>query len=167
MPHKRNPITSERMAGMARLLRGYAQVGLENVALWHERDISHSSAERVVLPDASLILHYMLATFSEVVAGLVIDTARMQQNLEATGGFIYSQKVLHALIDAGQSRDAAYRLVQKNANVAREEGIRFADAVAKDPEVTLTAQQIDDLFSPLRLLEESTVIWSRLDGLQL
>ena len=101
MPHKRNPILSERMTGMARLLRGYAQVGLENVALWHERDISHSSAERVVLPDASIALHYMLVKFNGLVRDLVVDADRMIANLESTRGLVFSQAVLLALIDTG------------------------------------------------------------------
>ena len=101
MPHKRNPIVSERITGMARLLRGYAQVGLENVALWHERDISHSSAERVILPDACLALDYMLHRFTALVEGLVVDTDRMLANLEATRGLVCSQAVLLALVEAG------------------------------------------------------------------
>ncbi|MGA7098135.1 MAG: adenylosuccinate lyase, partial [Acidimicrobiia bacterium] len=115
MPHKRNPILSERMTGMARLLRGYSQVGLENVALWHERDISHSSAERVVLPDASIALHYMLVKFRGLIHGLVVDTERMESNLQGTKGLIFSQAALLALIQAGMTRDEAYRTVQRNA----------------------------------------------------
>ena len=115
MPHKRNPILSERMTGMARLLRGYAQVGLENVALWHERDISHSSAERVALPDASIVLHYMLVKFTDLVANLVVDEDRMTANLELTQGLVFSQAVLLALVEQGMTRDDAYRLVQRNA----------------------------------------------------
>ena len=118
MPHKRNPILSERMTGMARLLRGYAQVGLENVALWHERDISHSSAERVVLPDASIALHYMLVKFNGLVRDLVVDEDRMIANLESTRGLVFSQAVLLALIDTGMTRDQAYRIVQAHAMTA-------------------------------------------------
>ena len=115
MPHKRNPILSERMTGMARLLRGYAQVGLENVALWHERDISHSSAERVVLADACLVLDYMLAKFTDLLSGLVVDSERMQTNLDQTRGLVFSQAVLLALVESGTTRDDAYRIVQRNA----------------------------------------------------
>ena len=122
MPHKRNPILSERMTGMARLLRGYAQVGLENVALWHERDISHSSAERVVLPDASIALHYMLVKFNGLVRDLVVDEDRMIANLESTRGLVFSQAVLLALIDTGMTRDQAYRIVQAHAMTAWDTG---------------------------------------------
>ena len=122
MPHKRNPIVSERITGMARLLRGYAQVGLENVALWHERDISHSSAERVILPDACLALDYMLHRFTALVEGLVVNTDRMLANLEATRGLVCSQAVLLALVEAGMTRDEAYRVVQENAMKAWETG---------------------------------------------
>ncbi len=122
MPHKRNPILSERMTGMARLLRGYAQVGLENVALWHERDISHSSAERVVLPDASIALHYMLVKFTGLVRDLVVDADRMKSNLESTRGLVFSQAVLLALIDKGMTRDQAYRIVQGHAMTAWDNG---------------------------------------------
>ncbi len=108
MPHKRNPIVSERLCGLARVVRGYAVVGLENVALWHERDISHSSAERVVLPDAFLLVDYMLDRFAWLVDGLVVRPERMRANLEATGGLFFSQKLLLALVESGLERDAAY-----------------------------------------------------------
>src|SRR5581483_4792602 len=104
MPHKRNPILCERLCGLARLVRGYAQTALENVALWHERDISHSSAERVILPDTCLVVDYMLATCREVMDGLEVDAARMRRNLESSGGLIYSQRVLLALVERGMSR---------------------------------------------------------------
>ena len=122
MPHKRNPILSERMIGMARVLRGYAVAGMENVALWHERDISHSSAERIILPDATTLLHYVLATFTGIMSGLLIDRDRMRANLEATRGLVYSQTVLLALVDTGFSRDQAYRIVQRCAARAWDEG---------------------------------------------
>ncbi|MGZ5324693.1 MAG: adenylosuccinate lyase, partial [Solirubrobacterales bacterium] len=121
MPHKRNPITTERITGLARVLRGYAQTGLENVALWHERDITHSSAERIVVPDAFLALDYMLERFAWLVEGFVIFPDRMRRNLEASHFLFFSQRVLLALVESGLSRDDAYRLVQRNAMRAWEE----------------------------------------------
>ncbi|MEA1903997.1 MAG: adenylosuccinate lyase, partial [Actinomycetota bacterium] len=147
MPHKRNPILSERMTGMARLLRGYAQVGLENVALWHERDISHSSAERVVLPDASIALHYMLVRFAGLVDNLVVDDERMAANLESTKGLVFSQAVLLALVEQGLTRDDAYRVVQRNAMAAWDGKGQLMDLLATDPEVQLTTERLDDCFS--------------------
>src|SRR4029077_3451836 len=121
MPHKRNPIVSERICGLARLVRGYAIVGLENVALWHERDISHSSAERVVLPDAFLTVDYMLDRFAWLVEGLVVRPERMRANLETPGGLFFSQRLLLALVESGLDRDAAYRMVQRHAMRAWDE----------------------------------------------
>jgi adenylosuccinate lyase len=122
MPHKRNPILSERLCGLARLLRGYAQVGVENVALWHERDISHSGAERVVLPDATILIDYMQARAAGLVRGLVVDEARMRCNLDLTHGALFSQRVLLALVEGGMSRDDAYRVVQESAQRAFDTG---------------------------------------------
>ena len=115
MPHKRNPITAERICGLARVVRGAAQVGLENVALWHERDISHSSAERVVVPDAFLAVDYMLDRFAWLVDGLVVHADRMRENLDASHGLYFSQRLLLALVESGLGRDDAYRLVQRLA----------------------------------------------------
>ncbi len=166
MPHKRNPILSERMTGMARLLRGYALVGLENVALWHERDISHSSAERVILPDACMALHYMLVKFTALTADLVVDTDRMQANLESTRGLVYSQAVLLALIEEqGLDRDAAYRIVQRNAMRAWDEGTPLRDLLADDDEVALSEATLGDCFDPTRALAGSEVVFRRLEGL--
>ena len=136
MPHKRNPITSERIAGLARLLRGYAQAGLENVALWHERDITHSSVERVALPDATTLLHYMQYLMLRVVEGLRVHPDRMRANLELTHGALFSQGVLNALVDAGMARDDAYRIVQENAQRAWDEGRSFRELLEGVPEVT-------------------------------
>jgi adenylosuccinate lyase len=167
MPHKRNPIRSERMTGMARLLRGYAQVGLEDVALWHERDISHSSAERVVLPDACLVLDYMLATFTNVVEGLVVDRARMGANLQATRGLVFSQAVLLALIEERSlSRDQAYRVVQRNALRAWDEGMQLRELLAADPEAGLSAESLDRCFSAERFLDRASVVFDRLIPLE-
>ncbi len=135
MPHKRNPIVSERICGLARVVRGYASVGLENVALWHERDISHSSAERVVLPDAFLAVDYMLDRFAWLVEGLVVRPERMRGNLEATGGLYFSQRLLLALVASGLERDDAYRLVQRHAMRAWDEGLDFRSLVRADPQI--------------------------------
>ena len=135
MPHKRNPIVSERICGLARVVRGYAVVGLENIALWHERDITHSSAERVVLPDAFLAIDYMLDRFAWLVEGLVVRPERMRANLEATGGLFFSQRLLLALVESGLARDDAYRLVQRHAMRAWDEGLDFRDLVRGDAEI--------------------------------
>ncbi len=162
MPHKRNPIMSERMTGMARLLRGYSQVGLENVALWHERDISHSSAERVALPDACGTLNYMLEKFNRLVQNLRVDTARMQANLDGTGGLIFSQAVMLELIDSGLTRDEAYRIVQRNAMAVWEDGGQLHDRLAADPEVTLSSELLAECFTMKRFLRNADIVFERL-----
>jgi adenylosuccinate lyase len=165
MPHKRNPIMSERMTGMARLLRGYAQVGLENVALWHERDISHSSAERVVLPDASIALHYMLVRFRALVDDLVVDQERMAANLASSNGLVFSQAVLLALVESGLGRDEAYRIVQRNAMQAWDGKGQLKDLLGADPDVQLTGEQLDGCFSLERIAETAAIVFDRLDQL--
>jgi adenylosuccinate lyase len=135
MPHKRNPVVAERICGLARIVRAAALVGFENVPLWHERDISHSSAERVVLPDAFLALDYMLDRFAWLVEGLIVDAERMRSNLEASHGLVFSQRVLTALVAGGLARDEAYRLVQRHAMRAWEEGFDFRGLVESDPEI--------------------------------
>jgi adenylosuccinate lyase len=135
MPHKRNPVVAERICGLARVVRGAAVVGLENVALWHERDISHSSAERVVIPDAFLAVDYMLDRFTWLVDGLVVREERMRRNLEASHYLFFSQRVLLALVESGLSRDDAYRLVQRNAMRAWDEELDFRDLVRADDEI--------------------------------
>ncbi len=167
MPHKRNPIAAENVTGLARLLRSYAQAGLENVALWHERDISHSSVERVVLPDACLVLDFALHRLTRLVDGLVVDRKRMQANLDATRGLVYSQAVLLALVDAGLSRDDAYRLVQRNALAAWEEGEPLRELLAADPEVTLDQATLAACFDPDHFLRHTAVVFDRLDALEL
>jgi adenylosuccinate lyase len=152
------------MTGMARLLRGYAQVGLENVALWHERDISHSSAERVVLPDASIALHYMLVKFKGLVDGLVVDEERMMANLGSTKGLVFSQAVLLALVESGSSRDDAYRIVQRNAMEAWDGDDHLRDLLAADPEVTLSTEALDACFSLDRVAETSAPVFERLEN---
>ncbi|HKH23527.1 MAG TPA: adenylosuccinate lyase, partial [Solirubrobacterales bacterium] len=140
MPHKRNPIIAERLCGLARVLRGYAQVGFENVALWHERDISHSGAERVVLPDATIGLDYMQYLATNLVDGMAVHTDRMRENLELTHGALFSQRALTALVESGMTRDDAYRLVQRSAKRAWDEGTSFRDLIAAEaPELDLDA----------------------------
>ncbi len=148
MPHKRNPHASERVSGLARLLRGYATVAAENVALWHERDISHSSAERVIFPDACIVLDYMLDQMTDILDRLVVYPERMRINLDETGGLIYSQPVLLALTEAGMDRQVAHRLVQRHASASWDGGRPFREALAGDPAVSalLTPQELDALF---------------------
>jgi adenylosuccinate lyase len=153
MPHKRNPILSERLCGLARVLRGYLSAGLEDVALWHERDISHSSVERVVLPDASMLTLYMLQKTKGLVEGLVLHPERALATLtEGSHGLVFSQSVLLALVSGGLSRDAAYRIVQRDARVAWEESRGFRTILDADPEVTLTAVELDAAFDLSRTL---------------
>ena len=132
MPHKRNPITAERICGLARIVRANALVGLENVALWHERDISHSSAERIVLPDSFLAIDYMLDRFAWLVEGLVVRPERMLANVEAGNGLFFSQRLLSALVESGMSRDGAYRSVQRHAMRAWDEGLDLRELVRAD-----------------------------------
>jgi adenylosuccinate lyase len=164
MPHKRNPIVSERICGLARVVRGYAVVGLENVALWHERDISHSSAERVVLPDAFLAVDYMLDRFAWLVEGLIVRPERMRANLEATGGLFFSQRLLLALVDSGLARDAAYRAVQRHALRAWDEGLDFRSLVRGDPEI---AGRVDvtEVFDMGAFTTHADVVFARLEPL--
>jgi adenylosuccinate lyase len=164
MPHKRNPVVSERICGLARVARAHAQVGLENVALWHERDISHSSAERVVLPDAFLAIDYMLDRFVWLVEGLVVRPERMRENLESTGGLFLSQRVLLALVEAGFDRDAAYRAVQRHAMRAWDEGLDFRELVRADPEIAGHID-LDAAFDLAAFTEHVDVIFGRLRGI--
>jgi adenylosuccinate lyase len=131
MPHKRNPILCERITGLARVLRGYAQTGIENVALWHERDISHSGAERVVLPDATILLDYMQHLARLVVEGMTVYPDRMRENLELTHGALFSQRALTALVESGMTRDDAYRVVQESAQRAWDEGTSFRELIGQ------------------------------------
>ena len=167
MPHKRNPIVSERLCGLARVVRAAAAVGLENVALWHERDISHSSAERVVLPDAFLALDYMLDRFAWLIRGLVVDAGRMRRNLAASRGLVFSQRVLLALVDAGLSRDEAYRLVQRNALRAWDEELDFRELIEADADIgqRLDRATIADAFDLGATLHHVDVLFERLAAL--
>ena len=167
MPHKRNPITAERICGLARVVRANAQVGLENVALWHERDISHSSAERIVLPDSFLAVDYMLDRFAWLVEGLVVRPERMRANVDASNGLFFSQRLLSKLIESGMTRDDAYRSVQRHAMRAWEEGLDFRELVRADSDLavrvdlervfTLDAYtaHVDTVFERLRALVAS------------
>ncbi|HWH45909.1 MAG TPA: adenylosuccinate lyase [Thermoleophilaceae bacterium] len=161
MPHKRNPIVCERLTGIARLLRGYAQAGLENVALWHERDISHSSVERVVLPDATALLDYGHHLATRVAGEMTVHPERMRANLDATHGALYSQRALLALVESGLSRDEAYRVVQANAQRAWDEAIPFRDLLAEAaPDLDL-----DAVFDASAFVRYADDLVKRLDSL--
>jgi adenylosuccinate lyase len=163
MPHKRNPILSERITGLARTVRGYAQVSLENQALWHERDISHSSAERIIFPDACTVLDYMLRLMADIVEGLTIDRERMRANLYRSGGVVFSQRVLLALVQKGMSRQDAYRVVQRAALSALDDGQDFRTVVGQAPEVRerLTPDELAELFDPAFYLRHLDVTFER------
>jgi adenylosuccinate lyase len=152
MPHKRNPITAERLCGLARILRANLQAGLEDVALWHERDISHSSVERVILPDSSLLAYYVLRRAAALVAGLRVDADRMMTNLWSSHGLVFSQPVLLALVEAGLPRDVAYRIVQEQATRAWEDGVPFRSLLEKDELVPLSPSELDAAFDLDRAL---------------
>ena len=171
MPHKRNPVRCERVTGLARVIRGNLQAALENMVLWHERDISHSSAERVILPDSTIALHFMLAEMTEVLDGLVIHPQRMRENLQVGGGLAFSQNVLLALVDAGLPRDEAYAIVQDAAATAWDEGASFRDLVASDPRVLERIgdrldELFDDLFDPGSALRNLDVVFDRLEKVE-
>jgi adenylosuccinate lyase len=168
MPHKRNPVVCERICGLARLLRAYAQTGLENVALWHERDISHSSVERVTFPDACILLDYMVDRLRWVIVGMTVYPERMQRNLDASWGLVHSQSVLSALLAQGRlQREEAYALVQRNAMAAWDEERPLIELLKSDPEVTqqLDPAEIERCFDPARYLQNSSVIFDRLEDL--
>ncbi len=165
MPHKRNPIVSERICGLARVVRGAAVTGLENVALWHERDISHSSAERVVLPDAFLAVDYMLDRFAWVMEGLVVRTQRMRENLDSSHGLYFSQRLLLALVEAGLTRDEAYRLVQRHAMRAWDEGLDFPELVRVDAELA-SRVDLDAVFDLTAYTRHVDVVFERLAALR-
>jgi adenylosuccinate lyase len=167
MPHKRNPILSERLCGMARLLRGYAGVGFENNALWQERDISHSSAERVVLPDATILAFYMLRTTQRILRGLHVHKDRMLENLDLGGGIVYSGRVLLALIEAGMSRDDAYAVVQGAAMQAWEGEGSFRELLEVKEEVReRLGSDLGDLFDPADALRNVGVVFERVEELK-
>ena len=166
MPHKRNPVLSENIAGLARVVRSNALAALENVALWHERDISHSSVERVIAPDSTILLDFMLHRMTKLIEGLVVYPERMQANLDRTGGLFFSQQVLLALTDAGLIRDQAYRIVQRNAMRVWQEGLDFKTLLATDPEVgeRLSADRLEELFDLNYHLKHVDTIFARVFG---
>jgi adenylosuccinate lyase len=163
MPHKRNPIKSEQISGLARVLRANAQAGLENVALWHERDISHSSVERVILPDSTILLDYLQHRAIALVQGMTVDAERMRANLELTHGALFSQRVLLALVEAGSSRDDAYRVVQELAQRAWDEGIPLRELLAADERAR--GLDLDVIFDYTHYLRHADEILARLDAI--
>jgi adenylosuccinate lyase len=167
MPHKRNPVRCERVTGLARVIRGNLQAALENTVLWHERDISHSSAERVILPDSTMALYFMLAEMTEVLDGLVIYPERMRENLQVGGGLAFSQNVLLALVDAGLPRDEAYAIVQDAAATAWDDDASFRELVALDPRVRERLdERLDELFDPAAALRNLDVVFDRLEKVE-
>jgi adenylosuccinate lyase len=166
MPHKRNPITSEQISGLARVVRANAQAALENVALWHERDISHSSVERVILPDSTILTDYLLAKTTDLIERLVVYPARMKKNLDSTGGLIFSGQLLLDLAEAGMLREDAYRLVQKHAMNAWQNDLVFRDLVAADAEITkrLSQEKLARTFDLGRQLSNVDAIFARVLG---
>ena len=167
MPHKRNPIGSEQIVGLARLIRSNAMAALENIALWHERDISHSSVERIIVPDSLMLAYYVLVKFRQVVEGLRVHPERMLRNLDASFGLVFSQPVLLALVESGMTRDDAYRVVQRNAMRSWQDERPFRELLAADPEVaaTLDAARLDACFDLKRALANVNRVFDALDDL--
>ncbi|ULR41116.1 adenylosuccinate lyase [Thermus sp. NEB1569] len=161
MPHKKNPVGLENLTGMARLLRGYLGPSLENIALWHERDISHSSVERVILPDATTASHYALRRLKGILGGLVVFEENLKKNLDLTRGLVYSQQVLNALIAEGLPRNRAYAIVQRNALRSWEEGLSFAQLLEEDSENPLKGERLKALFDPAPFLKHVDAIYAR------
>ena len=163
MPHKRNPIVCENLCGLARLIRGYAQASLEDVALWHERDISHSSVERVAIPDATVFLDFMIMRLNGVLAGLQVYPENMKRNMAKTVEIIVSQRVLLALVEKGMARDDAYRLVQGHALIAWQKGDSFRQRVQADPAVSrrLPPDELDRCFDISRYLRHTRDLFKR------
>jgi adenylosuccinate lyase len=166
MPHKRNPVLSENLSGLARLMRSYALAALEDVALWHERDISHSSVERVIGPDATILLDFMLARFTGLVEKLVVYPERMKANLEMTHGVIFSQMVLLKLVESGMTRENAYAAVQRNAMASWERGLPFRDLLRQDGEITarIGDEELDEAFRVENFLRHVDYIFQRVFG---
>jgi adenylosuccinate lyase len=166
MPHKRNPILSERIAGLARLLRGYATTAFENQPLWHERDISHSSVERVILPDSSHLAYYGLRRAASLLRGLQVFPERMLANLASSHGLVFSQPVLLALVAGGLTRDDAYRIVQEDAMRAWQEGVSFRSLLEADGRVPLDGAALDEAFSLERSLRNTGAVFDALEGVE-
>ena len=166
MPHKKNPISSETISGLSRVLRGNLQAGMQDVALWHERDISHSSVERIVLPDSSMLAHYVMRRGRRLLSGLVVDEARMRSNLWSSHGLVFSQGVLLALVQAGLTRDDAYRVVQGAAMRSWDEGVAFRTLLEQDEQVAaLGAEVLDTAFDLDRSLRNVGAVFAALDEL--
>jgi adenylosuccinate lyase len=170
MPHKRNPITGERVCGLARVVKANAQVGFDDVALWHERDISHSGAERVVLPDSTIALDYLLSKLEWILEGLVLYPEVMRANLDKTRGLIYSSRVLLALVSAGMKREDAYTIVQRNAMAVWEDiqgartGPSYRERLDADPEFPICDEELEAIFDPRGFLARVDVVFDRLEG---
>ena len=166
MPHKRNPITCEQISGLARVIRSNAQAAFENVALWHERDISHSSVERIIIPDSTTLLDYLLAKTTDLIDRLLVYPERMQANLDSTGGLVFSGQLLLDLVENGVLREDAYRIVQRNAMRAWKEDLNFRQLVMKDPEITdrVTAETLAYAFDQQRQLRSVDKIFARVFG---
>ena len=167
MPHKRNPISAETISGLSRVLRGNLQVGLQDVPLWHERDISHSSAERIVLPDSTALVFYMTRRMTSLVSNLEVDASRMKENLDSLHGVVYSQSVLLAMVDSGMLRDDAYRIVQECAAEAISSKRPFRDVLAADKRAGLNTAQLDAAFDPARVLANASRGIAALDAIAL
>src|SRR5436190_3671236 len=163
MPHKRNPVTSEQISGLARVVRSNAQAGFENVALWHERDISHSSVERIIIPDSTTLINYMLQKTANLIDTMFVYPERMKLNLESTGGLVFSGQLLLDLVEHGVSREDAYRVVQRNAMRAWKEGLNFRELVFLDPDITgrVPREQIERAFDLKRQLRNIDEIFAR------
>ncbi len=155
MPHKKNPISAENLCGLSRLLRAQCSAAVENIPLWHERDISHSSVERIILPDASILAHYMLVRCRRLIEGLVVDADRMRANFDLSYGLVFSQPVLLALVAGGLTRDDAYRIVQRDAMQAWSERRPFRTVLEEDPDVTLKPEALDEAFDLDRALRHA------------
>jgi adenylosuccinate lyase len=168
MPHKRNPVVCERITGLARVIRGNLQAALEDMALWHERDISHSSVERIVFPDSTTALDFMMADLAWVLEGLVVYPERMRENLWSGGGLAFSQAVLLALVERGLPREEAYRIVQEAAAAAWDEDASFRERLEADLRVreVLSAEELAGLFDPARYLARLDVVFDRLAKLR-
>jgi len=166
MPHKRNPVTCEQICGLARLVRSNMMAAYENIALWHERDISHSSVERVILPDSTILVDYMLAKMTQIVSQMRVFPDRMLRNLESTQGLVYSGQLLQDLVEKGMPRDDAYKSVQENAMAAWETETSFRDRVNKDARITkfLSPKELEHTFDLNRQLRNVDKIFDRVFG---
>ena len=166
MPHKRNPVGSENLSGLARIIRGHSLAALENVALWHERDISHSSVERIVFPDSTILIDYMLARLTKILKNLQVYPQRMLANLNMTGGLVYSQRLLLALVEKGATRKESYEVVQGHAMTTWKNQGDFQDLICKDPFVTryLSKREIADCFEPKSYIRHQKHVFSRVFG---